>query len=142
MTAIEQAPPAAVENHRRLDAIDRKILAVLQDDASLSVAIERAKNRLSAFPTTAKVFLPGGRAPKSGEKWANPDLAATLQKAVEKIGFPLIIRPSFTLGGSGSGTAYNRDEFEEIVRWGIEFNKWGVEWCERHLLRLQTQPVA
>src|SRR5205823_6068029 len=43
-------------------------------------------------------------------------------KAVEKIGFPLIIRPSFTLGGSGSGTAYNRDEFEEIVRWGIEFS--------------------
>jgi gamma-glutamyltranspeptidase/glutathione hydrolase len=52
-------------------------------DVSLATAIDRAKNRLAAFPTTAKVFLPGGRAPKPGEKWANPDLAATLQKAVD-----------------------------------------------------------
>jgi carbamoyl-phosphate synthase large subunit len=43
-------------------------------------------------------------------------------KAVEEIGFPLIIRPSFTLGGSGSGTAYNREEYEEMVRWGIELS--------------------
>jgi gamma-glutamyltranspeptidase/glutathione hydrolase len=52
-------------------------------DASLAVAIDRTKTRLAAFPTTAKVFLPGGRAPKPGEKWANPDLAVTLQKAVD-----------------------------------------------------------
>ncbi|MGH9431987.1 MAG: carbamoyl-phosphate synthase large subunit, partial [Terriglobia bacterium] len=36
--------------------------------------------------------------------------------------FPVIIRPSFTLGGSGSGIAYNREEFEEIVRTGIEIS--------------------
>jgi gamma-glutamyltranspeptidase/glutathione hydrolase len=52
-------------------------------DASLATAIDRAKSRLAAFPTTAKVFLPNGHAPKPGEKWANPDLAATLQKAVD-----------------------------------------------------------
>ncbi len=36
------------------------------------------------------------------------------------IGFPIVIRPSFTLGGSGGGIAYNRDEFEEIVSRGLE----------------------
>jgi len=35
------------------------------------------------------------------------------------VGFPAIIRPSFTLGGSGGGVAYNRDEYEEIVRRGL-----------------------
>ncbi|WDT82474.1 MAG: hypothetical protein MPW14_03245 [Candidatus Manganitrophus sp.] len=33
-----------------------------------------------------------------------------------EIGFPTIIRPSFTLGGTGGGIAYNREEFEELRR--------------------------
>ena len=37
-----------------------------------------------------------------------------------EIGFPTVIRPSFTLGGSGGGIAYNREEFEEIVTRGLE----------------------
>ena len=37
-----------------------------------------------------------------------------------QIGLPAIIRPSFTLGGTGGGIAYNRDEFAEIVRGGLE----------------------
>src|SRR5687767_342401 len=41
----------------------------------------------------------------------------------EKIGrFPLIIRPAFTLGGTGGGIAYNRDEFEEMARRGCELS--------------------
>ena len=41
----------------------------------------------------------------------------------EKIGrFPLIIRPAFTLGGTGGGIAYNRDEFEEIAKRGMELS--------------------
>jgi carbamoyl-phosphate synthase large subunit len=39
---------------------------------------------------------------------------------VKDIGYPAIIRPSFTLGGAGSGIAYNRQEFEEQVRYGID----------------------
>ncbi|MGE5099298.1 MAG: carbamoyl-phosphate synthase large subunit [Deltaproteobacteria bacterium] len=39
---------------------------------------------------------------------------------LETIGFPAIIRPSFTLGGTGGGIAYNREEFEEIVRYGLD----------------------
>jgi carbamoyl-phosphate synthase large subunit len=40
----------------------------------------------------------------------------------EEIGFPCIIRPSFTMGGSGGGIAYNRDEFEEICLRGLELS--------------------
>jgi len=39
---------------------------------------------------------------------------------VKKIGFPVIIRPSFTLGGTGGGVAYNIDEFEQIAARGLE----------------------
>tara|TARA_B100001059_G_scaffold92897_1_gene91990 strand:- start:487 stop:3708 length:3222 start_codon:yes stop_codon:yes gene_type:complete len=39
-----------------------------------------------------------------------------------EIGFPCIIRPSFTMGGSGGGIAYNRDEFEEICLRGLELS--------------------
>ena len=48
--------------------------------------------------------------------------AHTLEEAravAERIGrFPLIIRPAFTLGGTGGGIAYNREEFEEIAKRG------------------------
>jgi len=46
---------------------------------------------------------------------------AEARDAAEAIGiFPLIIRPSFTLGGTGGGIAYNREEFEQIVQTGLE----------------------
>jgi len=38
------------------------------------------------------------------------------------VGYPTIIRPSFTMGGSGGGIAYNQDEFEEICRRGLELS--------------------
>jgi carbamoyl-phosphate synthase large subunit len=41
------------------------------------------------------------------------------EEIVERTGYPAIIRPSFTLGGTGGGTAYNPEEFEEIVRAGL-----------------------
>ncbi|MEJ7846943.1 MAG: carbamoyl-phosphate synthase large subunit [Pyrinomonadaceae bacterium] len=41
------------------------------------------------------------------------------EKIVEEIGYPAIIRPSFTLGGTGGGTAYNPEEFEEIAKNGL-----------------------
>jgi len=45
------------------------------------------------------------------------------RKAADYIGtMPLIIRPSFTLGGSGGGIAYNREEFEQIVNGGLEIS--------------------
>ena len=41
-------------------------------------------------------------------------------RATHQIGFPVIIRPSFTLGGTGGGIAYNPEELEAVVRWGLQ----------------------
>jgi len=51
------------------------------------------------------------------------DITAGVQQAMadlEHIGLPAIIRPAFTLGGTGGGVAYNRDDYEAIVRSGLE----------------------
>ena len=53
------------------------------------------------------------------------DIAHSMEEALEKqqgIGFPTIIRPSFTMGGTGGGIAYNREEFERIVAHGLEMS--------------------
>ncbi len=52
-------------------------------------------------------------------------IAHSLDEALAKqaeVGFPTIIRPSFTMGGSGGGIAYNREEFEDIVARGLELS--------------------
>ena len=52
-------------------------------------------------------------------------IAHSLEEGLQRqvaIGFPTIIRPSFTMGGSGSGIAYNMEEFEEIVSRGLELS--------------------
>lgn len=52
-------------------------------------------------------------------------VAHTMEEAIEvqkDIGYPTIIRPSFTLGGSGGGIAYNREEFHEIVTHGLDLS--------------------
>jgi carbamoyl-phosphate synthase large subunit len=41
-------------------------------------------------------------------------------QVIPDIGFPAIIRPSFTLGGTGAGIAYNREEFEDAIRWALD----------------------
>jgi carbamoyl-phosphate synthase large subunit len=41
-------------------------------------------------------------------------------RVIPEIGYPAIIRPSFTLGGTGAGVAYNREEYEEAIRWAID----------------------
>ncbi|UNU41713.1 carbamoyl-phosphate synthase large subunit [Sphingopyxis sp. YF1] len=59
---------------------------------------------------------------KIGLESARSGVAHTLDEAfavLERTGLPSIIRPSFTLGGTGGGIAYNREEFEQIVRGGL-----------------------
>jgi carbamoyl-phosphate synthase large subunit len=41
-------------------------------------------------------------------------------EVIPQIGYPAIIRPSFTLGGTGAGTAYNKEEYENAVRWALD----------------------
>lgn len=52
-------------------------------------------------------------------------VARTFEQALEiqtRVGYPTIIRPSFTLGGTGGGIAYNKEEFEEIAKRGLELS--------------------
>ncbi|MCC6429539.1 MAG: carbamoyl-phosphate synthase large subunit [Gemmatimonadaceae bacterium] len=55
-------------------------------------------------------------------------------EGVEETGFPAIIRPSFTLGGTGGGIAYNREEFETMVRRGLDLSPVHSVLIERSLL--------
>ncbi|MDA3970742.1 MAG: carbamoyl-phosphate synthase large subunit [Desulfobulbaceae bacterium] len=56
------------------------------------------------------------------------------QAAGERIGFPIIIRPSFTLGGTGGGVAYNRQELEEMCTAGLDLSLNTEVMLERSLL--------
>jgi carbamoyl-phosphate synthase large subunit len=55
-------------------------------------------------------------------------------EAVEQTGYPAILRPSFTLGGTGGGIAYNREEFEQIIRRGLELSPVGSVLVERSII--------
>ena len=60
-----------------------------------------------------------------GLETPNSGIAHSLEEAyqvADRFGFPSIIRPSFTMGGSGGGIAYNREEFEQICRRGLDLS--------------------
>ncbi len=60
----------------------------------------------------------GLEVPRSGyaHSWAEA------QKILEHVGFPTIIRPSYTLGGMGGNVAYNKEEYEKFVHWGLQLS--------------------
>jgi carbamoyl-phosphate synthase large subunit len=60
--------------------------------------------------------------------------AADAPRIVERTGYPAIIRPSFTLGGTGGGIAYTPRELDELVRGGIELSPVGQVLIERSVL--------
>lgn len=77
--------------------------------------IDKAEDR-DRFDKAMKAI--GLETPRSG-------IAHNMEEAwtiAERLGFPSIIRPSFTMGGSGGGIAYNKDEFEEICRRGLDLS--------------------
>jgi carbamoyl-phosphate synthase large subunit len=58
-----------------------------------------------------------------GLECARAFIARTLEdaeRAVAEIGFPVVLRPSLTMGGSGGGIAYNREEFDQAIRWAFQ----------------------
>ncbi|RME41434.1 MAG: carbamoyl-phosphate synthase large subunit, partial [Deltaproteobacteria bacterium] len=76
-------------------------------------AIEKAEDRTLFKEAMARI---GIEVPRSG-------LAHSYKEAmdvIEHVGYPAIIRPSFTLGGSGGGIAYNREEYEQIAMAGLD----------------------
>ena len=84
------------------------------------VAIDMAEDRQKFKQAMTRIGLESARsgvAHTLDEAWrVQKDIAA----AVGGIGFPVVIRPSFTLGGTGGGIAYNPEEFETICRRGLE----------------------
>ncbi len=76
-------------------------------------AIDKAEDRLKFKDAMTKIGLGSAR---SGIAHGLDD-AWAVQKTV---GFPVVIRPSFTLGGTGGGIAYNAEEFEDICKRGLD----------------------
>jgi carbamoyl-phosphate synthase large subunit len=94
-----------------------------------------ANARAIAVAEDRKLF--GEAMAKIGLAVAQGGIATTLAEAeaiLEKTGFPSIIRPSFTLGGTGGGIAYNYDEFEDIVRRGLDNSPTTQVLIERSLI--------
>ncbi len=76
-------------------------------------AIDKAEDRLKFRDAMDRIGLESARSHIAHSE-------AEALEGLEKIGLPVIIRPSFTLGGTGGGVAYNRDEFMKIVREGLD----------------------
>jgi carbamoyl-phosphate synthase large subunit len=56
------------------------------------------------------------------------------REAVERTGYPAICRPSFTLGGTGGGIAYNREEYDELIRRGLDLSPVGSVLVEQSII--------
>jgi len=78
-------------------------------------AIDKAEDREKFAIAMRKIGLD---MPKAGIAHTMDDA----RKVQEQVGFPCIIRPSFTMGGTGGGIAYNREEFEEICVRGLDLS--------------------
>ncbi|MEG3091851.1 carbamoyl-phosphate synthase large subunit [Sphingomonas sp. PB1R3] len=76
-------------------------------------AIDKAEDRQKFKVAMEKIGLESARS-------AIAHTEAEALEGLEKVGLPAIIRPSFTLGGTGGGVAYNREEFIAIVRAGLD----------------------
>ncbi len=85
-------------------------------------AIDKAEDRQKFKDAMTKIGL--GSA-KSGIAHSMEEAIAVQQRIQAETGssgFPVVIRPSFTMGGSGGGIAYNREEFEEICKRGLDLS--------------------
>jgi carbamoyl-phosphate synthase large subunit len=74
---------------------------------------------------------------KIGLDLPKSDKAYNLKQAcdvAQRIGFPVIIRPSFTLGGTGGSVAYNKDEFKELAKHGLESSMIGEVLIEESVI--------
>ncbi|MFZ4551836.1 MAG: carbamoyl-phosphate synthase large subunit [Aquabacterium sp.] len=85
-------------------------------------AIEKAEDRQKFKEAMTKIGLDSaksGIAHSMEEAWA---VQKRIQAEIGGSGFPMVIRPSFTLGGTGGGIAYNPEEFEEICKRGLDLS--------------------
>jgi carbamoyl-phosphate synthase large subunit len=85
-------------------------------------AIEKAEDRLKFKDAMTGIGL---HSAKSGIAHSMDEALAVQRRIQTEIGgngFPMVVRPSFTLGGTGGGIAYNPDEFEEICKRGLDLS--------------------
>jgi len=94
--------------------------------ASLEV-IHKAEDREKFRDAMEKIGL---RVPRSGFARSMSDVL----KVADEIGFPIIIRPSFTLGGTGGGVAYNREDLLDISKQGLDASMIGEIMLEESVL--------
>jgi carbamoyl-phosphate synthase large subunit len=83
-------------------------------------AIEKAEDRQKfkqAMTSIGLASAQSGVAHSMEEAW---DVQGRIAELTQSAGFPVVIRPSFTLGGTGGGIAYNGEEFEQICKGGLE----------------------
>ncbi len=75
-------------------------------------AIHKAEDRDAFKQAMQRIGL---RVPESGTAHSRDEAIRVL----DRVGFPAIIRPSFTMGGTGGNIAYNREEFERLIEWAL-----------------------
>jgi carbamoyl-phosphate synthase large subunit len=126
------------------------LLPTMGGQTALNVAMELAQNgvlekhgveligasaRAIAIAEDRRLF--GEAMKRIGLAVPQGGIATTWDEALELVrttSYPAIIRPSFTLGGTGGGIAYNREEFEEIVRRGLDLSPVGEVLVERSVI--------
>src|SRR5262249_51360344 len=90
-------------------------------------AIAKAEDREQFKAAMLKIGIP---VPKSGVARSLADAQAVR----EAVGLPCVLRPSFTLGGTGGGIAYNREEFNELIAHGLDLSPVGEVLIEESVI--------
>ncbi len=95
--------------HGVLDRFDCELIGASQDAIDMAEDRDRFKDAMTEIGLSTPLST------------VVHTFEAALAAQIE-IGFPAIIRPSFTMGGTGGGIAYNREEYEELVRRGLDLS--------------------
>src|SRR5882762_1721450 len=90
-------------------------------------AIKKAEDRALFKQAMERIGL---ALPRSGQARSLEEARATMAR----VGYPAIIRPSFTLGGTGGSIAYNPEELEDAVRWGLQSSPVGTVLVEESVI--------
>ena len=90
-------------------------------------AIHKAEDRDAFKQAMQRIGL---RVPESGSAHSRDEAIRVL----DRVGFPAIIRPSFTMGGTGGNIAYNREEFEKLIEWALAMSPVGQVLIEESLI--------
>ena len=85
-------------------------------------AIEKAEDRLKFKDAMTSIGLGSARSGIAHSMEEALEVQKRITAEINGSGFPMVIRPSFTLGGTGGGIAYNPEEFEEICKRGLDLS--------------------